>query len=85
MTIHNDSDLPVVFEFYNDKHNIFGLNRTKGRIKPRSHERIIINFHPNHTICYYERIFCIVRNHTLLYVDLLGTCYDLLIKPLPIL
>ena len=36
-------------------------------------------------MCYYERVYCIVRNHKLLYVDLLGTCYDLLIKPLPIM
>ena len=38
-----------------------------------------------HTICYYERIYCLVRNHSLLYVDLIGTCYDLLIQPIPLL
>ena len=32
-----------------------------------------------------NQMFCIVRNHSLFPVDLLGTCYDLLIKPLPLL
>lgn len=26
-----------------------------------------------------------MRNHILLYVDLIGTCYDLLIRPIPLL
>jgi hypothetical protein len=34
---------------------------------------------------YYERIFCIVRNHSILYVDLIGTCYDILTKPIPLM
>ncbi len=34
---------------------------------------------------YYERIFCIVRNHEVLYVDLIGTCYDILTKPIPLM
>ena len=34
---------------------------------------------------YYERIFCIVKNHSVLYVDLIGTCYDILTKPIPLL
>lgn len=85
LTIHNNSDLPISFEFHNDPNNIFGFQRTKGTINAKSYERIIIQFAPKHTICYYERVFCIVRNHKLLYVDLLGTCYDLLIKPLPLL
>lgn len=34
---------------------------------------------------YHQRVYCIIRNHQLLYVDLIGTCYDLLIRPLPLL
>ena len=26
-----------------------------------------------------------IRNHGLQYIDLIGTCYDLLIKPVPLL
>eukprot|EP00825_Cyclidium_porcatum_P019922 TRINITY_DN22798_c0_g1_i3.p1 TRINITY_DN22798_c0_g1~~TRINITY_DN22798_c0_g1_i3.p1 ORF type:complete len:218 (-),score=41.59 TRINITY_DN22798_c0_g1_i3:59-712(-) len=85
LLIHNDSDLPVTFEFFNDQSNVFGLSKCRGKINPKQYERIIVNFVPKHTICYYERMFCIVRNHTLLYLDLIGTCYDLLIKPIPLL
>lgn len=77
--------MPVVFEFFNDHKNVFGFNKVRGVINPKSHERIIIYFSPHHTICYYERVWCIVRNHSLLYVDLIGTCYDLLIQPIPLL
>ena len=34
---------------------------------------------------YYERVFCVVRNHSVLFVDLIGTCYDILTKPIPII
>ena len=34
---------------------------------------------------YYERIFCVVRNHSVLFVDLIGVSYDILTKPIPII
>ena len=34
---------------------------------------------------YYERVFCVVRNHVCLYVDLIGTCFDILEKPMPLM
>jgi hypothetical protein len=27
----------------------------------------------------------VVRNHAVLYVDLIGTCYDILTKPIPLM
>ena len=54
-------------------------------IKPNSQVRIIIEFYPQATKNYYERVFCIVRNHCVLYVDLIGTCYDVLTKPMPLM
>ncbi|KAL4426641.1 hypothetical protein ABPG74_018719 [Tetrahymena malaccensis] len=84
LTIQNMSDLPTSFQFSTDQNNIFAMSQVRGVIKPKSNARIIIYFKPRHTICYYERIFCVVRNHRVFPVDLLGTCYDLLIKPLPI-
>lgn len=30
-------------------------------------------------------MFCVVRNHQVLYVDLIGTCYDVLTKPMPLM
>lgn len=53
-------------------------------MKKNSASRIIITFNPPRTGNYYERVFCMVRNHKVLYVDLIGTCYDILTKPIPL-
>ena len=84
LNICNDSDQPTTFQFYCDKTNIFAFSKTEGTIKPHSQTRIIIEFFPQKTTSYYERVFCIVRNHEIMYVDLIGTCYDVLNKPMPI-
>jgi hypothetical protein len=61
------------------------LNEIKGTLSRNTSRKIIIEFRPRNTIAYYERIYCLVRNHLLLYVDLIGTCYDLLIRPVPLM
>ena len=85
LNICNNSSEPTSFQFYTDKANIFSFSKTEGTIKPHSQARIIIEFFPQHTVNYYERIFCIVCNHQILYVDLIGTCYDVLNKPMPLM
>ena len=84
LTINNESETTTKYEFFNDEGGIFEFANKKAKIKGKSNVRIIIKFTPKQTICYYERVYCIVRNHCLLYVDLIGCCYDLLIKPLPL-
>jgi hypothetical protein len=56
-----------------------------GTIKPHSSTRIVVNFGPKRTGNYYERVFCIVKSHKVLFVDLIGTCFDILTKPIPLL
>ena len=56
----------------------------EGIVKPHSSQRIIITFSPERTGNYYERIFCLIKNHKVLFVDLVGTCYDILTKPIPL-
>ena len=85
LTIQNESETPTKYEFFNEEGNIFSLANKKGVVPSKSNARIIVKFKPRVTMPYYERIYCIVRNHSVLYLDLLGTCYDLLIKPMPIL
>ena len=85
LNIVNDSDSPAHYQFLCDKKNIFSFSKVEGVVPPKSSERIIILFRPNQTVNYYERIFCMVRNHKVLYVDLLGTCFDILTKPLPLM
>lgn len=62
-TINNASDLPTKYEFYNQPGNIFSFSKTKGVVPAKSNCRIIIYFNPSHTVNYYERVYCIVRNH----------------------
>ncbi|EAR97146.2 MSP (major sperm protein) domain protein (macronuclear) [Tetrahymena thermophila SB210] len=84
LTIYNDSDLPTKYQFYIDQNSIFSISKPKGIIKDHSYVRMLVQFVPRHTICYYQRVFCVVQNHKVIYVDLIGTCYDLLFKPLPL-
>lgn len=62
-TIHNNSELPTKFEFFNQPGNVFSFSKTKGQIPPLSNIRILVYFSPLHTVSYYERTFCVVKNH----------------------
>ncbi len=84
MNVVNGSDLPTQFQFISDPHNMFSFSQQVGTVKPHSAQRIIVNFSPLKTGNYYERVFCIIRNHKVLYVDLMGTCFDILTKPVPL-
>jgi len=85
LNIINDSDLPTTFQFFTDDKNVFSFSKIEGTVNAKSQTRIIITFTPQATTNYYERIFCAVRNHSVLYVDLIGTCYDILTKPVPLM
>lgn len=85
LNICNDSELPTTFQFFTDDKNVFSFSKIEGTVNAKSQTRIIITFTPQATTNYYERVFCVVRNHSVLYVDLIGTCYDILTKPLPLM
>lgn len=80
----NNNDMAATFQFVTDKNNMFSFSQTEGVIKPHSFARIIVTWQPPTIGNFYERIFCLVRNHKVLYVDMMGTCFDILTKPLPI-
>lgn len=84
LNVINESDLPTQFQFVTDPNNLFSFSQNVGTVKPHSATRIIVNFSPRATGNYYERVFCIVRNHRVLNVDLMGTCFDILTKPVPL-
>ena len=65
-TINNNSDLATKFEFFNQPGNVFSFSKTKGTVAAKSNSRIIVYFNPNYTVGYYERVYCIVRNHQIL-------------------
>ena len=76
--------MPTTFQFITDQSNVFSFSQSQGTVKDHSSTRIIITFNPPRTGNFYERVFCMVRNHKVLYVDLIGTCYDILTKPIPL-
>ena len=85
VNVVNNSDLATSFQFLVDQKNIFSFSISEGVVPARSSVRVIITFIPLDTVNYYERVFCLIRNHKLLYLDLIGTCYDANIKPLPLM
>ena len=85
LNIINESDQPTTFQFFSDKSNVYSFSKLEGTVAPHSQARIIVEFYPQMTCNYYERVFCVVRNHQVLYVDLIGTCYDVLTKPMPLM
>ena len=44
LTVHNNSDLPISFQFLTDRFNVFGFVNTEGVIKAHSFVRVKINF-----------------------------------------
>ena len=78
--IYNDSDLPTEFQIYHDNSGAFSFDITEGIIPGKSNIRVNATFKPYETIVYYQRVFCIIKNHMLFPIDLFGSCHNLLIK-----
>ncbi len=78
--IYNDSDLPTEFQIYHDNSGAFSFDITEGIIPGKSNIRINATFKPYETIIYYQRVFCIIKNHMLFSIDLFGSCHNLLTK-----
>lgn len=85
VNVVNNSDLATSFQFLVDQKNLFSFSISEGVVPAKSSVRVIISFTPVDTLNYYERVFCLIRNHKLLYLDLIGTCSDEDIKPLPLM
>lgn len=64
--IHNGTNQPATFQFLNDRKNAFSFSKREGLAKPHSDFRIVITFTPTDTINFYERVFCMVKNHLIL-------------------
>lgn len=84
VTLENKSDVQCSFKFFTDAASVFVFNKTEGVINAKSNTRLVIYFGPKETVSYYQRVFCVVKNHMILYIDLIGTCYDILQRPMPL-
>ena len=78
--IYNDSDLATEFQIYHENSGAFSFDVTEGIIPPKSNVRVNATFKPYETIVYYQRVFCIIKNHMLFSIDLFGSCHNLLTK-----
>ena len=78
--IYNDSDLATEFQIYHDNSGAFFFDVTEGVIPRNSNVRVNVTFRPYETMIYYQRIFCLIRNHFIFPIDLFGSCHNLLIK-----
>ena len=78
--VYNDSDLPTEFQIYHDNSGAFSFDITEGIIPGKSNVRVNVTFKPYETIIYYQRVFCIIKNHMLFSIDLFGSCHNLLTK-----
>ena len=78
--IFNDSDIPTEFQLYHDNSGAFFFDVNEGIIPAKSNVRVNVTFRPYETMAYYQRIFCLIRNHSLFPIDLMGSCHNLLTK-----
>jgi hypothetical protein len=63
--VFNDSDTDTFFQFYYSNEGIFSFEPKQGVIKLRSNERISVKFSPRENMTYYDRAFCLFKNHLL--------------------
>lgn len=85
VNVENRSNLATKFQFDCDSSSIFSFSESSGNLPARSSVRIVITFEPPYTNIFYQRVFCLIRNHQVCPLDLIGTCYDILTKPLPLM
>jgi len=63
--VFNESHEPTNFQFFYNNEGVFEFDQLQGVIPSNSNVRIRITFKPIETIIYYERIFCLTKNHFL--------------------
>ena len=78
--VFNESEEPTAFQFFYNNDGAFTIHVTQGLIEAKSNVRVNITFKPKETMIYYDRVFCLVKNHLLIALDLFGSCHDLLNK-----
>jgi hypothetical protein len=64
--LYNDSEEPTTFQIYHNNDGPFKILETEGVIGAKTNVRVNVIFKPNDTMTYYERVFCLIRNHNVL-------------------
>ena len=63
--VYNHSEIDSEFQFYYQNDGVFKFEPRQGKINAKSNERITVSFNPKENISYYDRCFCLFRNHIL--------------------
>ena len=80
--LFNKSENQTQFQFF--FFNSFGpffFDKVEGTLDAKSNVRVNISFKPKETGTYCERVFCLIKNHMIIAVDIIGSSHDLLNKP----
>lgn len=80
LRLYNDSEEQTTYQFFYNNDGPFYIHETQGVIEAKSNIRVNITFKPKETMSYYDRVFCLIKNHFLIALDLYGSCHDLLNK-----
>lgn len=78
--LFNDSEEPTTYQFFHVNDGNFFIEETQGVIEAKSNVRVNVTFFPKETMIYYDRVFCLIKNHTLSVLDIYGSCHGLLNK-----
>lgn len=63
--LFNESDEMTYYQFFYNNDHVFLFDELEGTIPAKSNVRVTITFKPKETISYYDRIFCLIKNHFL--------------------
>jgi hypothetical protein len=63
--IYNESDEPTTYQFFYHNSGCFNINSLEGVIGEKTNVRVVITFKPRETMTYYDRVFCLIKNHHL--------------------
>lgn len=75
ITLDNQSDVAVNFQFVPEGMIIFEFVTDRGTIPAKRPATVTIHFKPIEPRNYYQRVFCLIQDNYPLYCDFLGTCF----------
>ncbi|KAG2392302.1 hypothetical protein C9374_012554 [Naegleria lovaniensis] len=83
ITLENKSNMSAEYNFKVDTEGTFKFERNSGVVPAFQTRQITVTFIPHLPINYYRRIFIVVKNQGVTFIDLLGTGYNDSRRPPP--
>ncbi len=68
----NDAELDTQYQFFYNNPGPFYILEVEGVIPAKSNVRINIVFRPKETIIYYDRVYCMIKNHLLIVIVIIN-------------